>query len=79
MADIPKTPLLDELEKGKWPSFVTEIKDAAKKSPMCADLLGQLEQSYREKIGFWGNLDNHEKQRNKMHSFAPKNRASRPL
>ena len=54
MADnLPKTPLLDELEKGKWPSFVREIKDAAKTSPMCADLLGQLEKSYREKIGYW--------------------------
>ena len=27
-----KTPMLDELEKGPWPSFVTEIKKAAKKS-----------------------------------------------
>lgn len=53
MADIPKTPLLDELETGKWPSFVSEIKTAAKRSPMCADLLGLLEQSYREKIGHW--------------------------
>jgi len=54
MADeLPKTPLLDELEKGAWPSFVTEIKMAAKKSPMSRDLLGQLEQSYREKIGYW--------------------------
>ncbi len=54
MADeLPKTPLLDELEKGAWPSFVTEIKMAAKKSPMSKDLLGQLEQSYREKIGYW--------------------------
>ena len=54
MADeLPKTPLLDELETGKWPSFVTEIKMAAKKSPMGRDLLGQLEQSYREKIGYW--------------------------
>jgi sulfite reductase alpha subunit len=26
---------------------------AAKKSPMSRDLLGQLEQSYREKIGYW--------------------------
>jgi sulfite reductase alpha subunit len=50
---IPKTPKLDELEKGKWPSFVKEIKMAAKKSPMGADLLGQLEQSYNEKIGHW--------------------------
>jgi len=54
MADqLPNTPKLDELEKGKWPSFVTEIKMAAKRSPMSADLLGQLEQSYTEKIGHW--------------------------
>jgi sulfite reductase alpha subunit len=54
MADaLPKTPKLDELEKGPWPSFVKEIKMAAKKSPMAKDLLGQLEQSYNEKIGHW--------------------------
>jgi len=54
MADnLPQTPLLNELEKGAWPSFVKEIKMAAKRSPMCRDLLGQLEQSYREKIGYW--------------------------
>jgi sulfite reductase alpha subunit len=53
MAELPKTPKLDELEKGGWPSFVREIKMAAKKSPMAADLLGQLEQSYNEKIGHW--------------------------
>jgi len=54
MADqLPNTPKLDELEKGKWPSFVSEIKMAAKRSPMSADLLGQLEQSYTEKIGHW--------------------------
>ncbi|UCD94856.1 MAG: dissimilatory-type sulfite reductase subunit alpha [Candidatus Zixiibacteriota bacterium] len=54
MADnIPKTPKLDELEKGRWPSFVKEIKMAAQKSPMAVDLLGQLEQSYDEKIGYW--------------------------
>src|SRR5210317_784018 len=54
MADkIPKSPMLDELEKGPWPSFVKEIKMAAKKSPMAGDLLGQLEQSYNEKIGHW--------------------------
>ena len=53
MADIPKTPMLDELEKGKWPSFVSEIKTAAKRNPMCSDLLGLLEQSYNEKIGHW--------------------------
>lgn len=48
-----KTPLLDELEKGDWPSFVSEIKKAAKKSPGAADLLNQLEVSYKEKIGHW--------------------------
>ncbi|MBU8932624.1 MAG: dissimilatory-type sulfite reductase subunit alpha [candidate division Zixibacteria bacterium] len=54
MADtLPKTPMLDELETGAWPSFVKEIKTAAKRSPMSRDLLGQLEQSYREGIGHW--------------------------
>lgn len=48
-----KTPKLDELEKGPWPSFVKEIKKAAKKSEMSNDLLGQLEQSYDEKLGHW--------------------------
>ena len=28
-----KTPLLDELEKGPWPSFVKEIKKEADKNP----------------------------------------------
>lgn len=48
-----KTPLLDELEKGPWPSFVKEIKKEAEKNPMAKDLLGQLERSYKEKIGHW--------------------------
>jgi len=47
------TPLLDELEKGPWPSFVREIKSAAQTSPMARDLLGQLELSYEEKVGHW--------------------------
>jgi sulfite reductase alpha subunit len=54
MADnLPKTPMLDELEKGGWPSFVKEIKSAAKRNPMGSDLLALLERSYREKIGHW--------------------------
>jgi len=32
MADKSETPLLDELEKGKWPSFVKEMKRAAEKT-----------------------------------------------
>ncbi len=49
----PKTPLLDQLEEGPWPSFVKEIKSAAKSDEMSADLLGQLELSYEEKKGHW--------------------------
>jgi sulfite reductase alpha subunit len=48
-----KTPKLDELEKGAWPSFVKEIKTQAEKNPMAKDLLGQLERSYEERIGHW--------------------------
>jgi sulfite reductase alpha subunit len=50
---LPKTPLLDDLEKGEWPSFVKEIKKAARKSEMASGLLKQLELSYKEKIGHW--------------------------
>jgi sulfite reductase alpha subunit len=48
-----ETKLLDELEKGPWPSFVTEIKSAASTSDKARDLLGQLELSYEEKISHW--------------------------
>jgi len=47
-----ETPLLDELKKGPWPSFVKELKKSAN-SPMTNDLLGLLERSYNEKIGHW--------------------------
>jgi sulfite reductase alpha subunit len=47
------TPLLDELEKGPWPSFVKEIKLAAKDNAKANDLLGVLERSYKERIGHW--------------------------
>ncbi|MEJ2118193.1 MAG: hypothetical protein P8Y36_09960, partial [Alphaproteobacteria bacterium] len=52
------TPLLDELENGPWPSFITGLKalrDAEGKpyAPMVNDLLGQLEHSYEERLGFW--------------------------
>jgi len=48
-----ETPLLDELEKGPWPSFVKEIKRMAEKKPAAKDLLGQLELSYKDKITHW--------------------------
>ncbi len=52
------TPLLDELETGPWPSFVTGLKnlrDAKDKpyAPMMNDLLGQLEHSYENRLGYW--------------------------
>lgn len=52
------TPMLDQLESGPWPSFVTGLKrlrDAEGKpyAAMANDLLGQLEHSYEEKTGFW--------------------------
>jgi sulfite reductase alpha subunit len=51
--DDYNTPLLDELEKGPWPSFVKEMKRAAAKKPAAGDALRQLEKSYREKIVHW--------------------------
>lgn len=50
-----ETPLLDELEKGPWPSFVTDLKRAAEEggSQTANDLLGQLELSFKQKVGHW--------------------------
>jgi sulfite reductase alpha subunit len=47
------TPLIDELEKGPWPSFVTEMKKAAKNNEMANDAVGHLEKCYSTKIGYW--------------------------
>ena len=48
-----ETPLLDQLESGPWPSFVTGLKRLAKDNDMSVDLLGQLETSYRTRKGYW--------------------------
>jgi len=55
---MPKTPLLDKLESGPWPSFVTGLKRLAQTedkhyAPMMKDLLGQLEHSYETRKGYW--------------------------
>ena len=47
------TPLLDQLESGPWPSFVTGLKRLAKDNDMMVDLMGQLETSYKTKKGYW--------------------------
>jgi sulfite reductase alpha subunit len=50
--------MLDELESGPWPSFVTGLKrlrdhGAPQNQKIMNDLLGQLEHSYEERLGFW--------------------------
>lgn len=54
---VHATPNLDQLESGPWPSFVTALKrlrDSGKRyGPVVNDLMGQLEYSYNERLGFW--------------------------
>jgi dissimilatory sulfite reductase alpha subunit len=45
--------LTDELEKGPWPSYVKEMKRAAKKSAAAKDLLGVQELSFHDKVTHW--------------------------
>ena len=52
------TKMLDELENGPWPSFVTGLKRLANDegkpyANMMKDLLGQLEHSYETRTGYW--------------------------
>jgi sulfite reductase alpha subunit len=47
------TPNLDQLESGPWPSFVTGLKHLAQDKDYVVDLLGQLEESYKTKKGYW--------------------------
>ena len=54
-----ETPMLDHLETGPWPSFVSGIKRLRDDHPsdrvngMANDLLGQLEHSYKTRKGYW--------------------------
>lgn len=60
------TPLLDQLQSGPWPSFVTDIKEEAERRhkneknveyqipvDVCDDLLGILELSYKDGTTHW--------------------------
>lgn len=47
------TPMLDALESGPWPSFVTGLKRLAQDKDYMVDLMGQLETSYRTRKGYW--------------------------
>lgn len=61
MADkkIHDTPMLDDLEQGEWPSFVSGIKRLRDEhqderiQEMANDLLGQVEHSYETRKGYW--------------------------
>ena len=54
-----ETPMLDQLETGPWPSFITGIRRLANEHPdegiqsMTHSLLGQLEHSYETRKGYW--------------------------
>jgi sulfite reductase alpha subunit len=53
------TPMLDELENGPWPSFISGIKRLRDDHPderirkVTNSLLGQLEHSYETRKGYW--------------------------
>jgi dissimilatory sulfite reductase alpha subunit len=64
MALKHKTPLLDQLESGPWPSFVSDVKQEAERRhstniewqipvDVCDDLLGVLEMSYADGTTHW--------------------------
>jgi len=48
-----ETPLVDELEKGPWPSYVKELKRAAKRSDAVKDLIRVQELSFKDKETKW--------------------------
>ncbi len=56
---IYETPMLDELENGPWPSFISGIKKLRDDHPderiqeTTSSLLGQLEHSYETRKGYW--------------------------
>ena len=61
MAEMKKypTPMLDVLEDGPWPSFISGIKSLRDDHPderirnVNNSLLGQLEHSYETRMGYW--------------------------
>lgn len=53
MAEESRTPMVDELEKGRWPSFAKEIKRRAAKNPAAKALGELLELSYEDKRVHW--------------------------
>ena len=58
-----ETPMLDQLEQGPWPSFISGIKRLRDEhhdervNGVANDLLGQLEHSYETRRGYWKGRD----------------------
>ncbi len=50
------TPMLDQLESGPWPSFVTDLKGLSEKRPVVGQLLNQLEESYENRWNYWDGM-----------------------
>jgi sulfite reductase alpha subunit len=52
---LHSTPMLDELEHGPWPSFITGFKKLANRThnPMVRGVMDQLEYSYQTRMGYW--------------------------
>ena len=48
-----ETPKLDELEKGPWPSYVTQLKRAAEKHDSVKDLIRVQERSFETNLTQW--------------------------
>ena len=48
-----ETPMIDELEKGPWPSYVKQLKRAAKKKDSVKDLIRVQEKSFETKLTQW--------------------------
>ena len=48
-----KTELVDELKDGPWPSFISDLSELAERKPAVGQLLGQLNQSYKDTWNYW--------------------------
>ncbi len=47
------TSLVDELIEGKWPSFIADLKQLGERKPQVEQLLGQMNQSYKDLWNYW--------------------------
>ncbi|MES0491736.1 MAG: dissimilatory-type sulfite reductase subunit alpha [Leptospirales bacterium] len=52
---LNKTPILDQLDDGPWPSFIKAFKEYGEKTkkPILRGAIDQLEYSYKTRLGYW--------------------------